>query len=113
MIVTWVAIQSQPLPWQEERTDLAYVACGEKAGELCVVRTEAEPKSAAIERLLDSLETAVEQKRVDTGTPSLDWLRKAIPDQGTSIRLSSPRTCQASSYEEQVSRLALTGRRKS
>ena len=98
MIVTWVAIQSQPLPWQEERTDVAYVACGEKAGELCIVRTEAEPKNPA-----------VEQKRVGGTAPNLDWLRKAIPDQGTSIRLSSPRRCQSPSYEEQVSRLALSG----
>jgi len=109
MIVTWVAIQSQPLPWQEERTDVAYVACGEKAGELCIVRTEAQPKNPAVERLLDSLEKAVEQKRVGGTAPNLDWLRKAIPDQGTSIRLSSPRRCQSPSYEEQVSRLALSG----
>lgn len=110
MIVTWVAIQSQPLPWQEERTDVAYVACGEKAGELCVVRTVSVTTSPSIERLLDSLEKAVAEKRSGSSVPTLDWLRKAIPDQGTSIRLSSPRTCQADSYEEQVSRLAQSGR---
>ena len=105
MIVTWVAIQSQPLPWIEHRRDLAYVACGERAGELCLVRPEGDCGSAAVDRMLDSLEEAIRAER-DGSRPNLGWLRKAMPDQGTSIRLSSPQRCTATSYEEQVRRLA-------
>ena len=106
MIVTWIAIQSQPLPWVEQRTDVAYVACGERAGELSLVRSEGCPQIPGLERLLDSLERAVSAERGNGTTPSLGWLRRAMPDQGTSIRLSSPRQCTAASYEEQVGRLA-------
>ena len=103
MIVTWIAIQSQPVPWQEARTDVAYVACGESAGELSLIRRREAPQSPALTRLLASLERAVALKQ---GVPSLAWLRQAMPDQGTSIRLSPPRQCQAESYEAQVLRLA-------
>lgn len=104
MIVTWIAIQSQPLPWEERRTDVAYVACGESAGELTLVRPEGQAKTPAIERLLDSIEAAIaiERRNGDSASPNLAWLRRAMPDQGTSIRLSSLRRCQAVSYEEQV-----------
>ncbi len=104
MIVTWIAIQSQPIPWEERRTDLAYVACGERAGELSLVRPEASASDPAVDRLLDSLERAISEKG---GRPSLDWIWRAMPDQGTSIRLSSPRRCQAASYEEEIRRLAV------
>ncbi len=103
MIVTWIAIQSQPLPWEERRTDVAYVACGERAGEISLVRPEGAPKSPALDRLLDSVERAMSLQK---GEPSLGWLKKAIPDQGTTIRLSAPRQCRAPSYDEQVRRLA-------
>lgn len=103
MIVTWIAIQSQPLPWEERRTDVAYVACGERTGELTLVRPEGAPTSPSLDRLLDSLERAIQLQR---RTPSLDWLWQAVPDQGTSIRLSPPQRCRAASYEAQVRRLA-------
>lgn len=102
MIVTWIAIQSQPLPWVEQRTDVAYVACGERAGQLSLVRPEGAPKSAGVERLLESLEAAISEKK---DAPSLDWLRRAMPDQGTSIRLSPLQRCRATSYEDQVRQL--------
>ena len=105
MIVTWLAIQSQPLPRVEQRTDLAYVACGERAGELSLVRTGRHPESPSIDRLLESLERKISVERTNA-RPSLDWLRKAMPDQGTSIRLSSAQRCQADCYEEQIERLA-------
>ncbi|GEM_PF-4389263 len=103
MIVTWIAIQSQPFPWEPGRTDVAYVACGERAGELSLVRPEGRPRTPGIERLLDSLERAIS---VEKERPNLAWLRRTIPDQGTSIRLSSPQRCRAESYEAQVRRLA-------
>lgn len=103
MIVTWIAIQIQPLPWVEHRMDLAYVACGERAGELCIVRPQGHPHSPAVDRMLDALEEAL---RAEKGTPNLGWLRKAMPDQGTSIRLSSPFRTEAISYEDQVRQLA-------
>ena len=104
MIVTWVAIQSQPLPWVEHRRDVAYVACGERSGELCLVRPEGDCGCAAVARMLDSLEEAIRAER--GGKPSLAWLRKAMPDQGTSIRLSPLQRCAATSYEDQVRLLA-------
>lgn len=103
MIVTWIAIQSQPFPWEERRTDVAYVACGERKGQLALVRRAGAPKSPAIERMLASLEHAITR---ENGSPSLDWLWRAMPDQGTSIRLSSPRRCRADSYEAELRRLA-------
>jgi hypothetical protein len=106
MIVTWIAIQCQPLPWAEHRTDVAYVACGEQAGELSLVRTGDSMENPAICRLLDSLEKAVSEKREQAAAPNLDWVRRAIPDQGTSIRLSSVRQCRAISYEDQVTKLS-------
>ncbi len=106
MIVTWIAIQSQPLPWVEQRTDVAYVACGERAGELSLIRKADSEASPAIDRLLHSIEKAIAvEKGKETSVPNLSWLRKAMPDQGTSIRLSSPRQCKAVSYEEQIERL--------
>lgn len=104
-MVTWIAIQSQPLPWAEDRTDVAYVACGERAGELCLVRPKGSPATPALERLLDSIERAMAEAKA-SGRPGLDWLRRAIPDQGTSIRLSPPRRSAAEPYEVQVRRLA-------
>lgn len=107
MIVTWIAIQCQPLPWEDQRTDVAYVACGERVGELSLIRPAGYPPNPAIDRLLDALEKTISlEKGTGNATPSLAWLRKAMPDQGTSIRLSSPRQCRAASYEEQVRRLA-------
>ena len=103
MIVTWIAIQSQPLPWEERRTDVAYVACGERAGQLSLVLPEGRPKTPGLDRLIESLERAIQTER---DKPNLAWLWRAMPDQGTSIRLSSPRRYQASSYEEGVDRLA-------
>ena len=103
MIVTWIAIQSQPLPWEAGCTDVAYVACGQRTGELSLVRPEGASTSPAVDRLLESLERAIQlQKRA----PSLEWLWQAVPDQGTSIRLSPPQRCRAASYEAQVRRLA-------
>ena len=106
MMVTWIAIQSQPLPWEERRIDVAYVACGERAGELSLVRNEGCACAPSVSRLLDSIERAMSQ---EAGSPSLDWIWRAIPDQGTSIRLSSPRRCRAESYQAQIQRLALQG----
>ena len=103
MIVTWITIQSQPVPWEERRTDVAYVACGERAGELSLVRPPGGPDNPSLDRLLDSLERAIQSERAK---PSLDWLRRAMPDQGTSIRLSPLQRGRASSYEEGVGRLA-------
>ena len=105
MIVTWIAIQSQPFPWVEQRTDLAYVACGENTGELSLVRTGSHPESPSIDRLLESLELKISVEKT-SAKPSLDWLRKAMPDQGTSIRLSAAHRCQTDRYEEQIERLA-------
>lgn len=106
MIVTWIAIQSQPLPWESVRTDVAYVACGERAGELSLVRPRS-AKDPGLSRLLDSLEEAIDQeKREGTVRPNLSWLRRAIPDQGTSIRLSAVCQCRAASYDDQIRSLA-------
>ena len=103
MIVTWIAIQCQPFPWVEHRTDVAYVACGERAGELTLVRPEGVPKDPALDRLLGSIERAIDLQK---DAPSLGWLRRAMPDQGTSIRLSPPRQVHAASYDDGVRRLA-------
>lgn len=105
MIVTWIAIQSQPFPWEERCTDIAYVACGENAGELALIRSKATPSEPGIERLLGSIEKTIATEKAH---PNLGWLRKAIPDQGTSIRLSRPQSRQAESYEEELQRLSET-----
>jgi hypothetical protein len=105
MMVSWIAIQAQPYPWVESRTDVAYVACGELPGQLSLIRPESGPVPPGIEHLLQSLERAISVERNSPETPSLGWLRKAMPDQGTSIRLSSIRRAEAASYEEEVRRL--------
>lgn len=106
MMVSWIAIQSQPYPWVETRTDVAYVACGEMPGQLSLVRPKDAPCPPGIEHLLQSLERAITAEKSNPTAPSLAWLRKAMPDQGTSIRLSSVRRAEASSYEEELRRLA-------
>lgn len=107
MIVTWIAIQAQPVPWEERRVDVAYVACGERADELKVVRAEGAPNTPAIDRLIDSLDRTISiRKGASRPDPSLSWLRRAIPDQGTSIRLSSPTRTESESFEAELSRLA-------
>ena len=106
MMVSWIAIQSQPYPWLETRTDVAYIACGEMPGQISLVRPENSPSVPGIEPLLQSLERAILAERNSSCAPSLSWLRKAMPDQGTSIRLSSIRRSEVASYEEEVRRLA-------
>ena len=103
MIVTWIAIQSQPLPWEECRTDVAYVACGDRAGQLSLVLPEGRPATPGLDRLIESLERAIQAER---DRPNLTWLWRSMPDQGTSIRLSPPQRCQVSTYEEGIGRLA-------
>ena len=103
MIVTWIAVQCLPCPWEDRRSDVAYVACGERAGELSLVRPRSGGNGPGVERLIESLERAIAREE---GKPSLEWLRRAMPDQGTSIRLSEPRRTTASSYEEGIQRIA-------
>lgn len=109
MMVSWIAIQSQPYPWLDTRTDVAYVACGEQPGQLALVRSSNQPAPPGIEHLLESLERAINAEKNSAATPNLAWLRRAIPDQGTSIRLSPIRRAEAASYDDEIRRLASGG----
>ncbi|RYG31080.1 hypothetical protein EON81_23670 [bacterium] len=104
MIVTWIAIQSQPIPWMDEKVNVAFVACGEQADEISLVATDDAKSDPSMARFLQSLETALDQAK-GNDKPDLAWLRRAVPDQGTSIRLTQPRREQAESYRVGVSKL--------
>lgn len=84
MVVTSVPVHWSPRPWDADRRTIAYVVAGPEPGQLALLRAD-----DARPRLFSSLSRLLEAETA-RGTRDLSFLRRAMPDQGTSIRLGPP-----------------------
>lgn len=109
MTIITTPIQFHPRPWEAARSVLGYAVCGEEPGQMRLVRSQEVAGVPRFARLFDSLDRAMSAATPDAqGRPDPAWILRAIPDQGTTVRLGAPRRLTCLDFDEAVARLGDT-----